>query len=170
MSGYFCHVCGKHHDELPMSYGSPAPADWLALPQDQRQNRAVLSSDQCIIDNEFFFLAGNIDIPIMGETEIFNWTVWVSITEKNFKRVTELWDKEGRETEPPYFGWLRTSLPGYPSTLDLRTNIHTRRVGERPLVQLEPTGHPLAVEQRNGITRQRVQELAELLLHGKPET
>jgi hypothetical protein len=31
--------------------------------------------------------------------------------------------------------------------------------------ELEPTDHPLAVEQREGITIQRVREFAELLLH-----
>jgi hypothetical protein len=30
---------------------------------------------------------------------------------------------------------------------------------------LEPTAHPLAVEQRSGITRARVQQIAEILLH-----
>jgi hypothetical protein len=38
-------------------------------------------------------------------------------------------------------------------------------VGQRPLVELEPTDHPLAVEQREGITIARVQEFAELLQH-----
>jgi hypothetical protein len=38
----------------------------------------------------------------------------------------------------------------------------------RPLVELEPTDHPLAVEQRTGITLGRVQEIAETLLHRLP--
>jgi hypothetical protein len=38
-------------------------------------------------------------------------------------------------------------------------------VGQRPLVELEPTEHPLAVEQRQGISMQRVQAIAEALLH-----
>jgi hypothetical protein len=33
------------------------------------------------------------------------------------------------------------------------------------MVELEPTDHPLPVEQRQGITMARVQALAELLLH-----
>ncbi|WP_412543093.1 DUF2199 domain-containing protein [Longispora sp. K20-0274] len=72
----------------------------------------------------------------------------------------------GREAEPPYFGWLSTELGLYtPSTINLKTNLHTRPVGQRPLIELEPTDHPLAVEQRCGITRARVQEFAESLLH-----
>jgi hypothetical protein len=52
-----------------------------------------------------------------------------------------------------------------PSTLNLKTNVHTQPVGLRPLVELEPTDHPLAVEQRDGITVARVQEFAERLLN-----
>lgn len=64
------------------------------------------------------------------------------------------------------FVWLSTTLPPYePTTLNLKTNVHTREVGVPPFIELEPTDHPLAVEQRTGITRARVQQFAELLLH-----
>ncbi|MGV9567688.1 DUF2199 domain-containing protein [Streptomyces sp. NPDC003480] len=60
----------------------------------------------------------------------------------------------GSETEKPYFGWLTTDLSVYSTTtLNLKTHVPTRPVGERPRVELEPTDHPLAVEQHTGITR-----------------
>ena len=63
-------------------------------------------------------------------------------------------------------GELSTTLPLYvPPTLNLKTHVHTRPVGVRPLIELEPTDHPLAVEQREGITTQRVEEIAAQLLH-----
>ncbi|HTJ32767.1 MAG TPA: DUF2199 domain-containing protein [Dactylosporangium sp.] len=49
--------------------------------------------------------------------------------------------------------------------MSLKTHVHTQRVGKRPHIELEATDHPLAVEQRTGITLSRVQEFAELLLH-----
>jgi hypothetical protein len=58
-------------------------------------------------------------------------------------------------------------LPGYPDTVNLKTMVHSREVGRRPFIELEPTDHPLAVEQRQGITWARVQEIAELVLHGQ---
>jgi hypothetical protein len=70
-----------------------------------------------------------------------------------------------RRRENVHFGWLSTSLPLYPETLCLKTNAHTRPLGHRPFIELEPTDHPLAVEQREGITRARVREIAEVLLH-----
>ncbi|APZ93323.1 hypothetical protein Fuma_02940 [Fuerstiella marisgermanici] len=56
-------------------------------------------------------------------------------------------------------------LPLYPDTFLLKTHVHTRTLGLRPFVELEPTDHPLAVEQREAITMDRVREIAEALLH-----
>ena len=89
----------------------------------------------------------------------------MSLSPPNFKRTVELLHEDGRESEPPYFGWLSTLLPVYPDTVNLKTMVHTRPVGVRPWIEIEPTDHPLAVEQREGITLARVQEIAELLLH-----
>jgi Uncharacterized protein conserved in bacteria (DUF2199). len=131
---------------------------------------SVLSPDQCVIRRQAFFVHGLIEIPVTDTDEIFAWGVWVSLSEEKFTRVTRLWNTAGRETEPPYFGWLSTELQLYsPTTIELKTNVHGRPVGERPFIELEPTDHPLAVEQRTGITRARVQEIAETLLHpGQP--
>ena len=94
----------------------------------------------------------------------------MSLSERNYERTTEPWTTPGRESEPPYFGWLCTELPLYePSTLGLKTQVHTRPVGERPTIALEPGDHPLAVEQRTGITVARVQEIAERFMHPELE-
>jgi hypothetical protein len=166
-TGYHCRVCGKFHEGVPLSYGAAAPAFYYDVPEAERNERALLSSDMCAIDGEHFFIVGNIDIPVIGHDEPFSWTVWVSLSKANFTRAYQLWTTPGRESEPPYFGWLSTSLPGYPETLSLKTNVHTRAVGERPFIELEPTDHPLAVEQRTGITWDRVQEIAEQVLHAE---
>jgi hypothetical protein len=42
--------------------------------------------------------------------------------------------------------------------------VHLRGGGIRPFIELEPTDHPLAIEQREGISLERVKELAALLL------
>jgi hypothetical protein len=43
--------------------------------------------------------------------------------------------------------------------------VHLRNDGIRPYVELEPTSHPLAVEQRLGITLDRVAEIYEKMMH-----
>ena len=79
----------------------------------------------------------------------------------------ELLDAEDVENEPPFFGWLNTSLPNeiYPETLSLKTNVYLKNNNLRPFVHLEPTEHPLAIEQRTGITMERVKEIAEIIMH-----
>jgi hypothetical protein len=44
--------------------------------------------------------------------------------------------------------------------------LYNRPPGQRPLVQLEPTLHPLSFEQRSGITTERLLDLSSPILHG----
>lgn len=53
-----------------------------------------------------------------------------------------------------FFGWLSAELPLYPRTENLKTRLHLRD-GIRPYIELEPTDHPLAVEQRSGMSIDR---------------
>jgi hypothetical protein len=165
MTGFKCKRCGKFHSEVPLNYRSEAPIYYDEIPQKERAKRATLSEDQCVIDGKHYFIAGNVEIPIKGSNQTFTYTVWVSLSEKNFMRAAALWHKKGREKEPPYFGWLSTRLPGYPDTVNIKTMVHTQPVGIRPTIELEPTDHPLAVEQRDGISRERIETIAELVLH-----
>src|SRR5438132_4339196 len=63
------------------------------------------------------------------------------------------------------FGWLSSRIQVYPDTLLLKARVHSRSVGVAPSIELEPTDHPLAVEQRIGIGLDRVREISELLQH-----
>ncbi len=163
-AGYACSRCGQWLDELPFAYHADAPAYWS--PGVAQHAMSELTEDQCVISGELFFARGLVRLPALDGDQDFEWGVWVSLSEDNFLRMGEVWTQEGREAEPPMFGWLSTELPVYePSTLNLKALVHTRPVGLRPYVALEPTAHPLVVEQHEGITVTRVQEFAELLLH-----
>ncbi len=162
--GFTCTCCGAQHLELPMNHTAEAPAVWD--PAFVGADDCLLSSDQCMVRGQHYFVKGLIEIPVVDSDEVFSWGVWVSLSRENFARAADLWDSPDREAEQPYFGWLTTDLPVYsPTTLDLKTHVHTRPVGERPYVELEPTDHPLAVEQRTGITLDRVREIAAAVLH-----
>ena len=166
MNSFLCNTCGKQHDELPMCFGPSAPDLWFSIPEAEREGRSELSSDQCVIDDKHFFVLGRILIPVIDGPSPFIWLAWVSLSETNFLRTCELWESEGRESEPPYFGWLQSALPYEPTTLSLKTQLHTMPLGERPSIVLERTNHPLSVEQDLGITMARVQEIVEAALHG----
>ncbi|WP_035054861.1 DUF2199 domain-containing protein [Andreprevotia chitinilytica] len=165
MTGYTCTTCGEYHDELPMCFGPIAPELWFQIQEAERAARTELSSDQCVIDEKYFFMLGRILIPVHDAPEPFVWLAWVSLSETNFLRACELWDEAGRENEPPYFAWLQSALPYEPTTLSLKTMLHTQAVGERPLIELEETDHPLAIAQRSGITLAQVQQIAEAHQH-----
>jgi hypothetical protein len=106
-----------------------------------------------------------LEIPIVGTSDRFRYGIWSSLSEKSFKRVVELWDDPARVSETPYFGWLSNSLPGYPETLNLPADVVTRETDLRPVMELHDGDHPLVAEQREGITMDRVREIAELNMH-----
>jgi hypothetical protein len=124
-----------------------------------------LNGDSCVIKGEHFFIKGNLEIRVVDQNSPFSLSIWTSLSRENFERAGALWNEPKRIKEPPYFGWLSSRVPGYPETLSLRTTVHTRSVGTKPLIELEPTDHPLALEQRSGITLARVAELAAAFMH-----
>lgn len=60
----------------------------------------------------------------------------VSLSEKNFYRMIELWNDPKIVEEPPYFGWLSNNIPVYPDTLNLETNVSSRDVKDRPYIHV----------------------------------
>ena len=64
------------------------------------------------------------------------------------------------ENEPPKPGLLCNNISEYPPTLNLKTYLHLRGGNLRPSIELELTDHPLAVDQRQGISIERVEEIA----------
>lgn len=154
-----CHCCGKQHNELPLAMGLDSPDPWLGLSEAERESRGEISSDTCIIDGKEFFVLGCLDIPLIGQPDVFRWLAWVSVSEKSYARITDLWETDIRDTEPPFFGWLSNTIGVYPDTYALKSNLYLRNHGMRPFIHLEPTDHPLAIEQREGISLQRVQEI-----------
>ena len=114
-------------------------------------------------------MRGCIEITVHGADEPFIWGVWVSLSEKSFKRFLELYDTEDRKDEAPFFGWLCAYIDDYPDTVNLKTMVHLRNQGLRPYIELEPTDHPLAIEQRDGIAMARVAQIYEARVHGNQD-
>lgn len=107
-----------------MNYTAEAPAVWEPADADD----CLLSTDQCVVRGQHYFVTGLIEIPVIGSDEVFSWGVWVSLSRESFSWASDLWDRPGREAEKPYFGWLTTDLPVYPmTTLNLKTRVPGRR-------------------------------------------
>jgi len=164
---FVCKSCGKPHELDNLSFGADSPSHWTWLTQDE-QRQSELSSDQCIINargETHYFVRGCLEIPIQSSGRVFVWGVWTSLSEKSFDLMHDNWDNPKRTELPPCFGWLCTGIPSYPDTMYLKTHVHQREVGQRPLVVLEPTDHPLAVHQRNGISTAELERIVTSVLH-----
>ena len=159
-----CTRCDEWHEGMP-SFGASAPLYYYGIPEAERETRCQLSSDMCVIDGAHFFVRGCIELPVEGRDEPFIWGVWASLSREHFEEFDALFDAHDRASHGPFFGWLAAALPTYPDTENLKTMVHLREGGQRPYIELEPTDHPLAVEQRNGISVERVAELYAACMH-----
>lgn len=162
-----CSTCGKLHDASDISFGADAPIQWFMVSKKERKN-SELTGETCILQTKgeiHFFVRACLEIPIKRTKRSFTWGVWVSLSEKSFLEMAKSWNNEKRTKLGPYFGWLCTKIPEYPDTVFLKTMVHQRMVGERPLVILEETTHPLSVDQHKGISSRRMKEIIAKVLH-----
>ena len=164
MFRFKCESCDEWHEGMP-TFGASAPLYYYAIPEAERDTRCNLTLDTCVIDRKFFFVRGCIEIPVDGTDEPFIWGVWVSLSREHFEEFVALYEKPLRAAHGPYFGWLSASLKTYPDTENLKTMVHLRDGGLRPCIELEPTDHPLALEQKKGIPVERVAELYAAYMH-----
>lgn len=164
-----CSRCGQFHDLSEISFGTDAPIQWHLLSEPEREN-SELCEEQCVIesaDGRHFFIRTCLDIPIQNSSASFTWGVWVSLSEESFLEMAAHWDDPARTSCGPYFGWLCTKVPEYPDTVFLKTRVHQRPVGTRPRVELEPTDHPLALHQREGISQALLSRIVMNVLHAE---
>ncbi|MFC5861554.1 DUF2199 domain-containing protein [Acidicapsa dinghuensis] len=166
MTSWKCSTCGKIHNGVANSFAFDAPAPWEYRNSYQSSSGSWIDSDYCVIAGEHFFIRAMLEIPVVGSEEIFAFGVWSSLSRANFDRERELAHSPLRVHEPSYFGWFCNRIWQYPNTVNLKCNVHSRPPGQRSWIELEGTDHPLAIEQRNGITRERSFELSEQCLHG----
>jgi hypothetical protein len=163
MSEFVCGTCGKEHGSLPMDLAYRKPLDYFEIPEAQRAERIFIDDDLCVIDEGRFFIRGVLPVPVHDGDDAedeFRWGVWVEVEEASFRRYLELWDAADPE-EPPFRCRLSAVLPGYPDTDTLEGDARLRGANARPVIYLRAEDHPLAREQKSGITMSRVHEILE---------
>ncbi|AKV04580.1 hypothetical protein AKJ09_11243 [Labilithrix luteola] len=153
---FHCTACGEEHEGLP-DVGMWAPDPYLSVPEDERAARTTLTQDRCTVRDEdglHYFVRGVIFIPIHGQDEPFGLGVWVSQSRANYERY------ERNEEMAPTFGWLVNRIAHYAEdTFLLKTRVHFHEGTSRPTIELEPTAHPLAIDQRCGISLARAWQI-----------
>ncbi len=150
------HQYGQGHDSLP-DIGCDRPDIVLEIPEREHEERLFLTEDLCVVDEEHFFVRGVIKIPIHDLERDLGIGVWVSHSEENY--MTYIKNPDSSEIGP-FFGWLSNELSCYEEkTYCLKTMAHYLGNNMRPEIDLEPTDHPLSLDQKNGISLQRAWDL-----------
>jgi hypothetical protein len=140
----------------------------IELPRDPRERarRPVLPPVGRLRDRrEGVLCPGCLDIPVHGEQEPFSWGVWVSLSETSFRRFSGSFHQAKRSHVGPFSGGWPPGWTGTPKVLNLKTRVHLRDDGIRPSIELEPTEHPLAIEQREGISVERLGEIYAMMMN-----
>jgi hypothetical protein len=137
----------------------------MDIPVAQQKRRVRLDGDACVIDDAHFFVRGCLEIPVRGSRTPFVWGVWVRVSQTSFRRFKRLSGIARRAHHRPFAGRLSSPPLPYPDSLNLKARVQLRDGGQRALIELEECGHPLALEQRCGITRRRVAEICGVMIH-----
>ena len=154
---YRCSTCGETHDDLPdLAFRWPDP--YFGVPETERATRVRGNTDTCAINNEDFFVRGVILIPIANTSDHLGLGVWVSQKRENFETYLKNYDTSDIG---PFFGWLSNRIPFCePTTWLLKTLAHFQGGGKRPLIEPEPSEHPLYLDYWRGISLDRAWEIA----------
>jgi hypothetical protein len=159
-----CASCGETHRGLfDLAVDRPEPWPGERVPESNSAvvgRTHVLTEDFCIIENRDYLVRCVLQLPIIGAaTERLGYGVWSTLSSTNFALYLDTFDSGDQGNVGPWFGWFSNRLKGYPDTMNLKCMVHPRPGRQRPFIELEPTDHPLAVEQQQGITIDRLLEL-----------
>lgn len=163
---FVCPQCGKVHGELPLDLAYLRPADVFKIPESQRGKRIRINEDLCIIDDHEFYIRGILVLPIRNTEKRFAWGVWARVSEADYQRYLKLWDVDSVEGEEPFAGKLSGGVKFYPDSDLLDVTVHLQPNNQRPLFKVISSEHLLGVDQRAGITMDKVHQFLEDFMPG----
>jgi hypothetical protein len=159
-----CRICqAEHHGLMDVALGKP---DFWQGAEDLAPNSALdmsdnfLSEDFCVVEGHHFFVRGVLQIPILGSDGYrFGIGAWSTLSRDNFTRYIDTFDSGEQGGLGPWSGWFSNRIKGYPDTINLKCLVHPMSGRQRPLIELVQDGHPLALDQRRGVTFDRLLDL-----------
>lgn len=160
--GFVCSHCGQIHEGLPARvYYEPDP--WLAL-TDAERAAGKCDTDLCRTPDGQHFVRTVLELPLIGGPEpTFEFGVWGSLSDVDFGRYFDSWDDADQSRIGLMPSHLANEIRGYPESFALKASLSPQasRAGrqQRPLMLLEPSNHPLAIAQRDGIAFEKVLEI-----------
>lgn len=133
IENFQCDICDRTHDVV---YGleSPIPDILASMPKAEQKQRVENLKEFYLVDKKRLFVNGNIFIYSQNKDEvIFTWTVWASISAKDFQnKIEEL--RKGKTII--FVGKLENELPFFKKSKDLRVNVMVNVNYEEAVIKL----------------------------------
>lgn len=155
---FVCSACGQTHDSLPAMV-TGAPDAWSRRGWRARLSEWLTDDFRQTPDGHRFVRA-RLQLPLIdGPQSTFEFGVWGSLSEANFKRYKSNFRGQDQSKLGPMFSYLSNELAAFPGSYSLKANLHPQDHRFRPLMELELTDHPLAIAQREGIAFAKALEI-----------
>jgi len=174
---FTCSECGERHSGAP-SFSERYPTYFFDVPENERGSRIKFDSDLCVIqpehgsdDEPIYCIRTILEIPILDSDSVFTWGVWVSQSKDSFEQYVTSYETD--QSEYVSFGWLAVTMAPYcrPEQSEalehLECDVSWGGIDQRPKIQLLENDHPLFFDQKDGITKQRAAEIAQVVMHPK---
>jgi hypothetical protein len=160
---FVCSVCGERHDERLLDIRLGLPHVIHLLDADARSRRAWLADDFAVLDDERFFVRGLLELPIPELDGRFAYGSWVEVSMPDFQELMRHWHDEEQ------FGAVECTvaneLEPYRETLGLDATLRATALDKLPAIELADAPHELVHDQQHGISLDRSDELAAVVLH-----
>lgn len=80
---------------LFLCYGSEVLYYYYEVVFYEREECFYLILEFCVMDDEYYFIRGCLEIFIIDYYENFIWIVWVLFSKESYDEVLEKWDERG---------------------------------------------------------------------------
>jgi hypothetical protein len=133
----------------------------FALPVAERDARAVVSSDLCILDDERYFIRCVMTVPVLDCDDTIDYGPWVEIESQDFGRYAVHFNGGGHPSWVAAEGYLANAFPAHAhTTLGLNCMVRVASdKSQRPTVEILDDSHPLQAEQVTGVPLPRALEI-----------
>ncbi|MEM9301902.1 MAG: DUF2199 domain-containing protein [Pseudomonadota bacterium] len=157
---FHCEVCGETHAGLQKDLAFQMPDDAWELDYLDRYKRVRHNRDFCTLDDQRYFIRCLLEVPLQYNDDTFGWGLWVEVSQADHDLHVGKWDG-GADKTPPFAGRIANNIKGYVTLIG--EPVEVKLYDEhRPLLTFpESSQHPLAVEQREGISLKRHHELVD---------
>lgn len=160
---FVCSVCGERHDDRLLDIRLGLPHDIHLLDADARTRRAWLADDFAVLDDERFFVRGLLELPIPELGDRFAYGSWVEVSMPDFQELMRRWHDD--EQFDVVECTVANELEPYRDTLGLCAALRATAPDKLPAIELADAPHALVHDQQAGISLDRSDELAAVVLH-----